>query len=567
MSDVVIRNGTILDGTGLPRFRADVEVRSGMIQRVGRDLAAPAGTLEVDASNLLVCPGFIDIHTHYDAQLHFEPTVSPSSWHGVTTVFVGNCGFSLAPSRHEDVDWLLQMLSRVEGMPIEALRAGVDFAGGTVGDFMSGLDGRVGVNVCTYVGHCAVRRFVMGPAASERAATSEEIEQMQHAVRLALAEGAVGFSTSQLDVHADHEGRPVPSNLASPEEMVALARVLGEFDHGVIEFLSRSFPVGYDDDDRALLREMAAVSGKPMHLAVLERRRGPDPERWRSDAEFVLHAQQDGLRLYPMYNVNPKGLYFTLADTFIFDEIPSMREVLTKPGAIRDALLRDVATRDLIRRQLTDGTKRGIDPDWTLMRVVESKSRPDLQGRTVADIAGREGADSLDVLLDVSLSDHLDALFVLEKPYDALVPTATATIMKMQGTMAGSSDGGAHLQTFCGADYTTRHLLESVPDPFTLEQAVASLTMEPAVAHGMWDRGVIRVGAKADLLLLDPDSLGCGPPRFISDFPAGAQRLVIDSTGYQAVFVNGTLVRDREEWTGALPGEMLRFGTREGAPA
>ncbi len=238
-SRVVVRGGRVVDGTGMPSFTADVEVTDGRITGVGR---IDPGTAEViEADGLVVAPGFVDVHTHYDAQLHFEPTASPSTWHGVTTVAIGNCGFSLAPCRPEDVAWTARMLSRVEGMSEAALLAGVDFAGGSMGDFLAGLDGRVGVNVLAYVGHSAVRRFVMGEAASERRATPDEIAAMAALVGAALDDGAIGLSTSQLDLHTDHEGRPVPSNLADHAELEALAAPLGPRSAGALEiFPARS---------------------------------------------------------------------------------------------------------------------------------------------------------------------------------------------------------------------------------------------------------------------------------------------------------------------------------------
>ena len=214
-------------------------------------------------------PGFVDIHTHYDAQLNWDPTASPASWHGVTTLLTGNCGFTLAPSRPDDLGWLLLMLSRVEGMSADALEAGVTFRGGSLGDFLANLDGRVGVNVGANVGHCAVRRFVMGDDASERTATDDEIEQMQDLVRAAIRDGAIGFTSSQLELHVAHDGRGVPSNYASPDELVALTGVLAEFGRGSIEFIPRTFLNGYDDADRDLVLRMARASGRPVHLNTL----------------------------------------------------------------------------------------------------------------------------------------------------------------------------------------------------------------------------------------------------------------------------------------------------------
>src|SRR5262249_46001691 len=259
--DLVIAGGTVVDGTGAPARTADVAIASGVVVAVGRVDDEAART--IDADGLLVTPGFVDVHTHYDAQLHWDPTASPASWHGVTTIVTGNCGFTFAPSRADDLPWLLAMLSRVEGMPADALLAGVTFPGGTVGEFLANLEGRIGVNVGVNVGHCAVRRYVMGDAASERVADDDEIDAMRVLVREAMQDGAIGFTSSQLDLHVAHDGRGVPSNHATPDELTALAGVLAEFGHGSVEFIPRTFLDGYDSNDRALILGMARVSGRP----------------------------------------------------------------------------------------------------------------------------------------------------------------------------------------------------------------------------------------------------------------------------------------------------------------
>src|SRR5262249_37534518 len=249
--DLGAGGGRAVEGSGRPPSAADLAVKDGRIARMGRVDEPARRTL--DATGAVVAPGFIDVHTHYDAQLDWDPTASPSSWHGVTTVIAGNCGFTLAPARPEDCEWLAQMLSRVEGMSAEGLSAGLRWRGGGFGEFWARVEGRLGVNAGGYVGHSAVRRFVMGDAASERRATAAEIAAMQELVRAAMREGALGFSSSQLDIHVAHDGREVPSNHASAEEIVALASVLGEFGHGALEFIPRSFVGGIDPADRELL--------------------------------------------------------------------------------------------------------------------------------------------------------------------------------------------------------------------------------------------------------------------------------------------------------------------------
>ncbi|MGH7820247.1 MAG: N-acyl-D-amino-acid deacylase family protein, partial [Candidatus Binatia bacterium] len=324
--DLLVRGGRVVDGTGMPAFAADVGVRDGRIAAIGR-LSGPA-CRTIDADGCVVTPGFIDVHTHYDAQLDWDPTASPSSWHGVTTVIAGNCGFTLAPSRPEDCQWLAQMLSRVEGMSAGALAKGLRWSGGGFGEFWGRVEGRLGVNAGGYVGHSAVRRFVMGEAASERRATAQEIAAMQALVRAAMREGALGFSTSQLDIHVAHDGREVPSNHAAPEEIVALSSVLAEFGHGALEFIPRSFVSGLGSEDRELLLAMYRASGRPIEIQTLNVLPS-DPDGWRKTLEFAHEAFRQGARIHPMFATNKIGAHLSLDSTFLFDEIPSFRETLT----------------------------------------------------------------------------------------------------------------------------------------------------------------------------------------------------------------------------------------------
>jgi N-acyl-D-aspartate/D-glutamate deacylase len=560
-SDLLIRGGRVVDGTGMAGYTADVEVRDGRISRIGRFPDATAREV-VDADGLTVTPGFVDIHTHYDAQAHFEPTLSPSSWHGVTTVMMGNCGFSLAPAPPADLAWLCSMLSRVEGMEAAALEKGVDFPGGDFDAFLSGLEGRVGLNIAGYVGHCAVRRVVMGDAASERAATADEIAAMAELVRASLRAGAIGFSTSQLDIHADHEGRPVPCNLAAPDEMIALAAVLGEFDHGVIEFLPRSGSDGYDDGDRALILAMSTASGcKPMNVNPLTRFPAK-PEAWRDSMAFVEQAQRDGHRIHPMFMINVKGIHFSLDSTFVLDEMPTFRSTLTLPMAERAVALADPAVRERLKAEFADPTGRALIFGWDEVKVasVNDPSLADAVGLTVAELGARSGVDPLDALLDLALADRLEAVFVWQRRPDPAIWDTTVELVRHPLTMAGSSDGGAHLLTFCGADYTTRVLTDAVPDVLSFEQAIARLTMQPALLHGLWDRGTIRPGNVADLLVLDPDGLGVEPIALKRDFPADAARLVFGARGYHRSIVGGQVVLRDGVHTGALPGEVIRAG-------
>jgi N-acyl-D-aspartate/D-glutamate deacylase len=565
VAGLVVLGARVVDGTGGPSAVGDVEVRDGRIAAVGPNGSADTTGAEVlDGRDLVLTPGFVDIHTHFDAQLMFEPTCSPSSWHGVTTVVIGNCGFGLAPSRPGDVPWLLEMLARVEGMDSDALRAGVDFDGGPFGSFLDHLDGRLGVHVAALVGHCAVRRLVMGDAASERAATTDEIARMAAVLDEALGQGGIGLSTSQLDVHADHEGRPVPSNLADAEELVALAAVLRGHPGAVTEFVPRSSLPGFTDADAELVRAVARASGGPVNVNMIDAFPG-FPDEWQRNLAVAEAAAADGLQVLPMLRANPQDLYFRLDLTFIFDDVPAVRDALVLDPPARRAALSDPDRRAAQRHDLAT-VRRSVGFTWDRVTVAGSPGSPALVGTTVTELAARGGLDPWDAVVELALADGVatgdpDALPTLFRIDRAQGPEHVALRRRLAThplLVAGASDGGAHLTTFCGADYPTRLLTELVPDPLTLEAAVHKLSGQPATMLGLHDRGVIRPGAVADLVLFDPAALGVGATRFVQDLPAGASRLVHDATGYRAVVTAGTPILRDGEPTGARPGTVIR---------
>jgi N-acyl-D-aspartate/D-glutamate deacylase len=557
----LLRGCRVVDGSGGPPYTADLEIRDGRIGQIGRIDSGPGSAVPVlDGDGLVAAPGFIDLHTHYDAQLMFEPTASPSVWHGVTTVVIGNCGFSLAPSKAEDLDWLLFLLARVEGMSQSALSAGVTFAGGTMGEFLDHLRGRVGVNVVPLVGHSAVRRMVMGRAASERTATSEEIADMQAVLDTALCEGGFGFSTSQLDVHADHEGRPVPSNLAGPDELVALSAVLAGHPGAVIEFAPRSSLPGYTDVDRQVVFDMARASGAPLNVNMIDWFPG-FTEGWEVNLAAAEEAHRQGLNVLPMFRANPQDMFFCLADTFIFDDVPSMRDALVLPPDQRAVALRDPARRQAVRGELAT-IRRSVEFPWERVTVgtVAVDANRAAEGRPVIALADERGVDPLDAVLDIALADDLRTVFRIDRSLGPAHGVLLRSLVRHPLLMAGSSDAGAHLQTFCGADYPTRLLRDLVPEPLRLEEAVHKLSAQPAAMLGLRDRGVIQPGAIADVVLFDPDRLGVAATRFLDDFPTGARRLVHEPSGYVAVFVAGRpVIRDGAP-TGELPGSVLNRG-------
>ena len=558
--DLVVRGGHVVDGTGMRGFTADVAVKGGRIARIGR--VTDGALREIDADGLLVTPGFIDVHTHYDVQLDWDPLATPSCWHGVTSALAGNCGFTLAPAKPEDVPWLAGMLSRVEGMSRAALAEGLRFEGGSFGDYWRRFEGKLGINVGSFVGHCAVRRWVMGDDASEREATPDEIERMKALVRQSMREGAIGFSTSQISIHVGEDGREVPSNHASAQEILELASVLAEFDRGAIEIIPRSFNEGYDEADRQLLRDLYRVSGRPIELNILV----PNPNHpmgWQATLEFCNEAFADGIRLHPMFTTNRLELHLRLDDTFVFDEMPEWRRVLTLPPGERLEKLRHREVRERLQVEFDDPASRAVSFEWSGLEVeaVRDAVNQEWIGRTVAELAEERGVSPLDAFLDMSLEEDLRTCWqtrlsdVGRQFIEHVVRTSVADPI----VMPGSSDGGAHLASFVGADYTTRLLTDWVPEPLSLEQAVWRNTLMPATVHGIDGRGVLREGAAADLLVIDREALAAGESHPVRDFPADTERYVVEAEGYRHVIVNGEVLLDDGKHTGALPGEVLRL--------
>jgi N-acyl-D-aspartate/D-glutamate deacylase len=557
--DLVIRGARIVDGTGAPEYRADLGVRGERIVAIGN--VEGEARRSIDAEGLVLAPGFIDVHTHYDVQLDWDPIVSPSSWHGVTTVLAGNCGFTLAPAKPEDVDWLAGMLSRVEGMSREALNEGLQFQGGSFGDYWKRFDGKLGINVGSYVGHSAIRRYVMGDDASERVATPEEIEAMKELVRAGMREGAIGFSTSQVELHVGEDGREVPSNHATPEEIIALSSVMAEFDHGAIEFITRTFTHGYDESDRAMVLEMARVSGCPIELGPLTPNRD-DPMGWQRTLEWIKEAAKEGVRLHPQFMTNRAGFYLKLSDCFAFDDLLTWREVLCLPEPERSNRLRDPEVRKQLQAEWDSPEASTTGIDWSLLEVL-SVRKPENRvwiGKTVGEMAEERGASLLDTFLDVCLAEDLDGWWTLRRnpEMDQFFDSITSQAIAVPQVMSGSSDGGAHLASFVGVDYTTRLITDWVPEVLKLEQAIYRLTGQPAEVHGLRDRGVIREGAFADLVLIDLDRLRVGETYQKADFPGRSERFVTDAEGYVATIVAGQVVLENGKDTGARAGHVIR---------
>ena len=558
----VIRGGLVVDGTGAPAAVRDVGVRDGRIVPAEEVGASPE---VVDATGLVVAPGFVDLHTHYDAQLAWDPTASPSPLHGVTTAIGGNCGFTLAPAGEEHAPYLMRMMARVEGMPLEALEAGLSWDWTSFGDWFERLDGHIGVNAGFLVGHSAVRRVVMGDGCHE-AATAEQVEAMAALVSEACRAGALGFSTSTAPTHNDAEGEPVPSRGADPEEIVALAAAVRNVPGTTLEAILAGCINGFTDDERDLLTRMSAGAGRPVNWNVLGVST-MNPAGHESQLAVSDHAAANGGRIAALTLPHTMRMRLSFLTGFVLDGFPGWRDVLSLPVPERMAALADPD----VRRRMAEGASseeagmlRGL-AHWKRFEVVESFAPQNrgLEGRTIGDIAAERGGEPFDVLLDVVLADDLRTGL---RPFRSDETEAEwrlrAEVWRDPRTVIGGSDAGAHLDMMCGAIYSTALLAHGVRDfgVVSIEEAVQHLTDVPARLYGLVGRGRIADGYAADLVLLDPETVGYGPERTRTDLPGGAWRLYAEATGIEQVLVNGIPVVQHGELTGSLSGTLLRSG-------
>jgi N-acyl-D-aspartate/D-glutamate deacylase len=564
MLDLLIRDAEIVDGTGAPARHGDVGVSDGRIVAVGEvdDMAAKT----VDAQGQALAPGFVDLHTHYDAQLFWDPTASPSVQHGVTTVFGGNCGFTLAPAASEQHDYLTRMLARVEGMPLDALRAGLDWGWASFGDWLGRLEGRIAVNAGFLVGHSALRLAAMGGDAVGGEASPDQIEKMVAVLHDALGAGALGMSTSQSPTHNDAAGQPVPSRSASREELVTLAAALRGHPGTTLEAIIAGCLSGFTDDDIALLTDMSVAADRPLNWNLLGvSAANPDGHRRQLRASEIAAGR--GGRVVALTLPQAMKIRLSFLSGFVLDGLPGWRGTMHLPVPERLVALADPA----VRRRLAEGAAskeagmlRGL-AQWDRLVIVETfaPANADATGRSVGEVAAARGAEPFDTLLDVVIADELRT--GLSPPLtgdDAADWRARAEVWHHPGAVIGGSDAGAHLDMMCGAIYTTSLLGRGVREyqVVTLEEAVRLITDVPARLYGLTERGRIAPGWHADLVMFDPATVDHGPERTRYDLPAGAPRLVADAHGITSVLVGGVEVCRDGAATGALPGTVLRSG-------
>ncbi len=567
MLDELITGGTVLDGTGAPGILADIAIRGDRIVAI-----APPGSVTepaertTDAAGCYVTPGFIDPHTHYDAQLLWDPTADPSSTHGVTTVIGGNCGFTLAPLRPGDGDYLRRMMARVEGMPLAALEAGVDWGWETFGEYLARLDGRIAVNAGFMAGHCAIRRYVMGPDAVGRQAGPEQLAEIVGELRRALEAGALGFSFTTSESHSDGDGEPVASRWASREELIALCEETGRHDGTSLEGIVPGCLDAFSDDEIELLAEMSARAGRVLNWNVLTVD-ARVPERVGRQLAAGRRAAELGGRVVALTMPVQVPMNMSFLNFCGLWLIPGWKEVLDCPVEQRIGRLGDPATRVRLL-ELSQAPEAGVFrrlADWRDYVIGDtfSAANEGLEGRRVADVAAERGTSWFGTLLDVVIADGLrTVLWPTPQDDDAESWRMRAALWNDPGAMIGGSDAGAHLDRMCGTGYTTRFLADCLHGRrlAPIEQAVAMITSRPAALFGLVDRGVLREGARADVVVFDPATIGAGDARLVRDLPGRSIRLTTEALGVQRVLVNGVAIVADGHPTGACPGTLLRSG-------
>jgi N-acyl-D-amino-acid deacylase len=558
--DLVIKNGMVIDGSGLPRFPADIGVRHGRIETVGR-IRGHAREV-VDADGQAVTPGFVDGHTHMDAQIFWDPLGTCSCWHGVTTVVMGNCGFTLAPCGKSERHLVVRNLERAEDIAAEAMDAGIEWTWTTFPEFLDRVASLPkGINYACYVGHSALRTYVMGERAFENPTTEDDLRAMERELRDAIRAGAIGFTTSRSPSHETPDRRPVASRLATWQEVRRLVGAMGEMSAGLFELAGERF----GGDPEALreyhvrLRDLAVETGRPVTWGLFSRR--DDPEVWRTYLALLEETAAAGGRMFAQVHSRALTVVLSFKTNLPFDRLPVWRDLRALPLDEQKRRLRDPELRRRLVQAARERDERraiGAEPrpaayDWIF--VFDTVDGPH---RSVADVARERGLDPVEAMIDLALEKDLERFFL--QPIANENQAHALELIKHPRTVVTFSDSGAHVSQIMDASLQT-HLLSHwvrAKQALTLEQAVRMLSFEPAALWGFADRGLIREGLKADLLVFDPETIAPEMPEVAHDLPAGARRLVQRARGISATVVNGEIVLRDGKPTGALPGQLLR---------
>ncbi|MGH7966520.1 MAG: N-acyl-D-amino-acid deacylase family protein [Candidatus Binatia bacterium] len=554
--DLLIKDSFLVNGSGLPGYHGDVGVANGKIVAMGK-VDGPAREV-IDARGLVVAPGFIDVHTHYDAQLFWDPWATPSCWHGFTSVFMTNCGFGLAPCKAQDREYITRMLVKVEAMPLESLKAGVPWNWESYGEYLDALDRRLGVNVMALAPHSTIRYHVMGEEARKRPATTEEIDTMQSVVADCMKAGAFGFSSSYGPVHFDGDGLPVPSRFAAQDEVVALARTLKDFHRGTVCVIPPGIPkVGAADMD--YLARLSRESGRPVVWNLLSQT-WDAPDHWRQVLDWTAEAFRDGARVHPLALCERFDLTFSLRGA-VFEDLPAWKAAIKGSRAQKIANLSHPEMRAAMQRDLDDPTPKVFSKRMqdVFVSAVCRDEHQSLVGKTLVEVGKEQGKTPLEAMLDLAIDENLDTQFLI-RGFQNGDEEAVRGLTTNPYVLTGGSDGGAHIAFLCQVTYSTFLLSHWVREKkaLTLEQAVRKLSFDPAVLLGIPNRGLLKEGLVADLTIFDPEKVQAKEREFVRDLPGGASRLIARADGYRYTVVNGqVLLRDGEP-TGACPGRVLR---------
>lgn len=539
MHDLIIDNATVYDGSGGAPSRGSVAVSGDRIAEVG---AVNGEARErIDAGGLALMPGIIDTHTHYDAQITWDPFANPSPALGVTTVVMGNCGFTIAPCRPADRDLVMRNLTHVEGMSIEALRAGIDWGFESFPQYLDMLEKNgVGPNVACFVGHSGVRTFVMRSDAPKRAASVDEVKQMRAIVAEAMEAGACGFSTTRSGQHNGEAGIPMPSRLADDHEMKTLSAVLRDYDKGLLMMTKAA------DTPVPWIEELCAAADRPYLIAALLHS-NLTPEATFEDLAHIAAAQKRGNRMYGAVSPCPLNFEFTLHEPYVFEGLRAWQPLMSMDEKKFAAALADPALRASLKSELTERSRRMFTGEWekAFVAQVADQAHAAYEGQSIGALAKSEGKHPVDFILDLALSENLDTMFtatLLNSDEEAV-----GRMMRDENAIVSLSDAGAHLTFLCDAGFGLHVLGHWVRDRklMPVEQAVRKLTSEAAELFGIRRRGTIAPGMHADLLLFDPKTVGRGPSKRVYDLPSGASRLTTEATGVHGVWINGKKIADQ----------------------